>query len=59
MAPFKSVSFIGTVRLGYDEIKLPYGLAFVGDRYDEGAVLRAMSAFEAHFPVREVPITLE
>lgn len=50
---------VGTVPLGYDDINLPYGLAFVGDRYDEGTVLKAMAAYEAHFPTREVPKTLE
>ncbi|KAL1634239.1 hypothetical protein SLS58_010783 [Diplodia intermedia] len=49
---------VGTVPVGYDEINLPYGMAFVGKRYDEPSVLRAMSAFEAHFPPRAVPPTL-
>ncbi|KAL6412538.1 Amidase [Ilyonectria robusta] len=50
---------VGNVPLGYDGINLPFGMAFVGRRYDEGAVIRAMSAFEAKFPARKVPSTLE
>ena len=49
---------VGTVPLGYDDIKMPFGLAFVGKRYDEGTVIRAMSAYEANFPARRVPTTL-
>jgi len=49
---------VGTVPLGYDDIKLPFGLAFVGKRYDEGTVIRAMSAYEANFPARRVPTTI-
>lgn len=49
---------VGTVPLGYDEIGLPFGMAFVGKRYDEGSVLRAMSAFEANFPARHPPSLL-
>ncbi|KAH7303806.1 amidase signature domain-containing protein [Stachybotrys elegans] len=50
---------IGNVPVGYDDIGLPFGMAFVGQRYDEPAVFRAMSAYEAHFPAREVPSTLD
>ncbi|KAF4972518.1 hypothetical protein FSARC_942 [Fusarium sarcochroum] len=46
---------VGTVPLGYDDINLPFGLAFVGRRYDEGTVIRAMSAYEANFAARKVP----
>ncbi|KAM0546456.1 hypothetical protein ACHAPJ_010812 [Fusarium lateritium] len=46
---------VGTVPLGYDDINLPYGLAFVGHRYDEATVIRAMSAYEANFADRKVP----
>ncbi|OQD60709.1 hypothetical protein PENPOL_c021G08157 [Penicillium polonicum] len=49
---------VGNVPLGYDDIQLPFGLAFVGQRYDEGTVIRAMSAYEANFPARRVPDTL-
>ncbi|KAF7552349.1 hypothetical protein G7Z17_g4394 [Cylindrodendrum hubeiense] len=50
---------VGSVPLGYDSINLPFGMAFVGNRYDEGSVIRAMSAFEAKFPARQLPPTLE
>ncbi|KAF5601401.1 glutamyl-tRNA(Gln) amidotransferase subunit A [Fusarium pseudoanthophilum] len=50
---------VGSVPLGYDEIGLPFGMAFVGKRYDEGTVIRAMSAYEAHFPKRKVPSLLK
>lgn len=50
---------IGTVPVGYDEVNLPYGMAFVGRRYDEPTVIRAMSAYELHFPKRIVPPTLD
>lgn len=50
---------VGTVPLGYDDIGLPFGLAFVGKRYDEPSVFRAMSAYEAHFPGRKSPALLQ
>lgn len=50
---------VGSVPLGCDGINLPFGMAFVGKRYDEGAVIRAMAASEAKFPARKVPSTLE
>ncbi|CAG8213152.1 unnamed protein product [Penicillium olsonii] len=50
---------VGTVPLGYDDIELPFGLAFVEQRHDEGTVIRAMSAYEANFPPRRVPTTLK
>lgn len=46
---------VGNVPVGVDEIGLPFGMAFVGRRYDEPMVLRAMAAYEAHFPARPVP----
>lgn len=46
---------VGTVPLGYDEINLPFGMAFIGPRYNEGLVIRAMSAYEANFPLRKSP----
>lgn len=49
---------VGTVPLGYDQIGMPFGMAFIGNRYDEPAVIRAMSAFEANFPQRRVPSLL-
>ncbi|KAF2621872.1 amidase signature enzyme [Macroventuria anomochaeta] len=50
---------VGNVPVGYDEINLPYGMSFVGRRYDEPMVIRAMSAYEANFPARRVPPTLD
>ncbi|PSN59692.1 hypothetical protein BS50DRAFT_640654 [Corynespora cassiicola Philippines] len=50
---------VGTVPVGYDTINLPYGMSFVGQRYDEPTVFRAMSAYEAKFPVRKAPPTLD
>ncbi|KDN59835.1 putative glutamyl-tRNA(Gln) amidotransferase subunit A [Colletotrichum sublineola] len=50
---------VGNVPVGYDEINLPFGMSFVGKRYDEATVLRAMAAFEANFPARELPPTLD
>jgi amidase len=50
---------VGTVPLGYDDINLPFGLAFIGKPYDEPTVLRAMYAFEKSFPKRHVPPTLD
>ncbi|KAJ5404971.1 hypothetical protein N7465_006255 [Penicillium sp. CMV-2018d] len=50
---------VGSVPLGYDDINLPFGMAFVGRRYDEGSVIRSMSAYEANFPRRKVPHLLE
>ncbi|KAK2018405.1 amidase signature enzyme [Colletotrichum eremochloae] len=50
---------VGNVPVGYDEINLPFGMSFVGKRYDEASVLRAMAAFEANFPARELPPTLD
>ncbi|KAK6221701.1 Amidase [Colletotrichum tabaci] len=50
---------VGTAPLGYDDIGLPFGIAFIGKRYDEGSVIRAMSAYEAHFPPRQVPSLLK
>lgn len=49
---------VGNVPLGYDHIQLPFGLSFVGRRYDDETVIRAMSAYEANFPLRRVPTTL-
>jgi len=50
---------VGSIPLGYDDINLPFGMAFVGRRYDEGSVIRSMSAYEANFPARKVPHLLE
>ncbi|KAJ5110017.1 hypothetical protein N7532_002662 [Penicillium argentinense] len=50
---------VGSVPLGYDDINLPFGMAFLGRRYDEGSVIRSMSAYEANFPARKVPHLLE
>jgi amidase len=49
---------VGNVPVGYDKINLPYGMSFVGRRYDEPMVIRVMSAYEAHFPARRVPTTI-
>lgn len=50
---------VGNAPLGYDNIGLPFGVSFIGKRYDEGSVIRALSAFEARFPARRVPDLLE
>ncbi|KAK7742401.1 hypothetical protein SLS53_004547 [Cytospora paraplurivora] len=50
---------VGTVPLGYDDINLPFGMAFVGKQYDEPTVLRAMWAYEQAFPKRALPPTLD
>ena len=50
---------VGNVPVGQDEINLPFGMSFVGKKYDEPVVLRAMSAYEAHFPARLVPSLLD
>ncbi|KAJ5873265.1 hypothetical protein N7455_003808 [Penicillium solitum] len=39
--------------------RLPVGMAFVGRQYDEGSVIRSMSAYEANIPARKVPHLLE
>jgi amidase len=50
---------VGNVPVGYDEINLPFGMSFVGRKYDEPTVIRAMSAYEANFPARRTPPTLD
>ncbi|RDW75523.1 hypothetical protein BP6252_06665 [Coleophoma cylindrospora] len=50
---------VGTVPLGYSDINLPFGMSFIGKSYDEPTVLRAISAYEANFPKRAVPPTLD
>ncbi|KAH8728262.1 hypothetical protein GQ44DRAFT_769772 [Phaeosphaeriaceae sp. PMI808] len=50
---------VGNVTVGHDEIGLPFGMSFVGKRYDEPTVLRTMSAYKAHFPARPVPSLLD
>ena len=50
---------VGTVPLGYQYNGLPFGMSFAAKPYDEPTVLRAMYAWEANFPKRKVPSTLE
>lgn len=53
------ILLVRSVPLGYDDINLPFGMAFVGRRYDEGSVIRSIFAYEANFPARKVPHLLE
>lgn len=50
---------VGSVPLGYDDINLLFGIAFVGRRYNEGSVIRSMSAYEENFCARKVLYLLE
>ncbi|GAA5850323.1 hypothetical protein JCM8547_001831 [Rhodosporidiobolus lusitaniae] len=49
----------GTVPVAQRPNGAPYGLTFVGRRYAEGTVLRAMSGWEATQGARPVPSTLD
>ncbi|RFU32807.1 hypothetical protein B7463_g3586, partial [Scytalidium lignicola] len=50
---------VGVVPVGLDDIGMPFGMMFVGKRFDEPTVLRAMYAYEKNFPPRALPPTLE
>lgn len=50
---------VGTVPVGIREDGRAFGVGFVGKRFDEGTVIKAMSGYEAAFGERPLPPTLD